>query len=175
MEYQGWFILISVFVGIAAIALCIQAGMLFAIFKTARATEEQVKKVVPQVQSMLPKVEALVASSTSAVDMSRQQIFEITSKASEILDVTRVQMARLDGVIEDASNRAHNQLAHAEMVIDDTVSRAQQTVSVVHSGIMKPMREIQGVAAGVRTAIFYLMRGGRPSPAQATADEEMFI
>ena len=175
MEYQGWFILISVFVGIAAIALCIQAGMLFAIFKSARATEEQVKKVVPQVQSMLPKVEALVASSTSAVDMSRKQIFEITSKASEILDVTRVQLARIDGVLEDASNRAHNQLAHAEMVIDDTVSRAQETVSVVHSGIMKPMREIQGVAAGVRTAIFYLMRGGRPSPAQATADEEMFI
>jgi hypothetical protein len=55
------------------------------------------------------------------------------------------------------------------------MSRAQETVATVQSGIMKPLREIQGVAAGVRTAIFYLMRGGRPSPAQATADEEMFI
>jgi hypothetical protein len=86
-----------------------------------------------------------------------------------------VQLARIDGVLEDASTRAHNQLAHAEMVIDDTMSRAQETVIIAHRGIMKPLREIQGVAAGVRTAIFYLMRGGRPSPAQATADEEMFI
>ena len=71
--------------------------------------------------------------------------------------------------------RAHNQLAHAEMVIDDTMSRAQETVTTVQRGIMTPLREIQGVAAGVRTTILYLMRGGRPSPAPATADEEMFI
>lgn len=182
MDNQGWFILISVFVGISAIALCIQAGMLVAIFKTARATEEQVKRlvpkveaVIPKVEALLPKVESLVVRSTEVVEMSRLQIHDITTKASDILDLARVQMARIDGVIEDASERAHNQLAHAEMVIDDTMSRAQETVSTVHSGIMKPLREINGVAAGVRSAIFYLVRGGRPSPAQATADEEMFI
>jgi hypothetical protein len=175
MDNQALFILLAVFVGISAIALCIQAGMLVGIYKSARATEEQVKRVIPQVESMLPKVEALVVSSTAAVDMSRKQIHEITVKASDILDVTRVQLARIDGVLEDASTRAHNQLAHAELVLDDTMSRAQETVATVQDGIMKPLREIQGVAAGVRTAFLYLMRGGRPSPAQATADEEMFI
>jgi hypothetical protein len=61
------------------------------------------------------------------------------------------------------------------MVLDETMSRAQETVNVVQSGIMMPLREIQGVAAGVRTAIYYLIRGGRPNPTEATADEEMFI
>jgi hypothetical protein len=107
--------------------------------------------------------------------MSRKQIEEITTKASEILDITRVQLDRIDGVLEDASVRVRNQMAHAEILIDDTMSRAQETVVTFHRGIMTPLREIQGVAAGVRTAIFYLMRGGRPNPAQATADEEMFI
>ena len=153
-------IIMAVFTGIAAIALCIQAGMLFGIYKSARATEEHVKRVIPKVESMLPKVETLVESSTAAVDMSRKQIQEITAKASDILDVTRLQLARIDGVLEDASTRAHNQLAHAEMVIDETISRAQETVATVQNGIMVPLREIQGVAAGVRTAIFYLMRGG---------------
>src|SRR5580693_5439231 len=138
MDNQALFILLAVFVGISAIAMCIQAGMLFGIYKSARATEEQVKRVIPQVESMLPKVEALVVSSTAA---------------SDILDVTRTQLARIDSVIEDASARAHVQLAHAEMVIDETMSRAQHTVAVVQSGIMTPLREIQGVAAGVRTAI----------------------
>jgi hypothetical protein len=175
MENQAWFILLSVFVGIAAIALSIQAGMLFGIYKSARSTEDHVKRVIPQVESMLPKVEALVVSSTAAIDMSRRQIQDITMKASDILDVTRVQLARIDGVLEDASVRAHQQLAHAELVIDDAMSRAQETVTTVQRGIMAPLREIQGVAAGVRTTIYHLMRGGRPSPAQATADEEMFI
>ena len=175
MENQTLVILLTVFVGISAIALLIQAGMLIGIYKSARATEEHVKRVIPKVESMLPKMELLVESSTATVDMSRKQIHEITVKASDILDVTRVQLARIDGVLEDASTRAHQQLAHAEMVIDETMSRAHETVVTVHRGIMVPLREIQGVATGVRTAILHLMRSGRPSPAQATADEEMFI
>jgi hypothetical protein len=61
------------------------------------------------------------------------------------------------------------------MVIDDTMSRAHETVAMVHGGILRPLREIHGIAAGVRTAINHLARGGRPSVAQATHDEEMFI
>jgi broad specificity phosphatase PhoE len=175
MDNQQLLIVLTVFVAIAAIALLIQAGMLIGIYKSARSTEEYVKRVIPKVESILPKMETLVVSSTATIDMSRKQIHEITVKASDILDVTRLQLARIDGVLEDASERAHNQLAHAEMMIDDTMSRAQETVQIVHKGVMAPLREIHGVAAGVRTAIFYLMRGGRPSPAQATADEEMFI
>jgi hypothetical protein len=175
MENQALIIILAVFVAIAAIALCVGAGMLFGLYKSARAIEEQVKRVMPRVETLLPKIEALTVSSTATVELSRRRIEDITVKASDILDVTRVQLARIDSVLEDASARAHVQLAHAEMVIDDTVSRAQQTVSVVQEGIMAPIREIHGVAAGLRTAFHHLMRGGRPSPAQATADEEMFI
>jgi hypothetical protein len=175
MDNQALLIIMAIFVAVAAIALCIQAGMLFGIYKSAKVTEESVKRVLPKVESLLPKVELLVHTSTETIDMSRKQIHEITTKASDILDLTRVQLARIDGVLGDAAARAHVQLAHADLVIEDTMTRAHETVTVVHSGIMAPLREIQGVAAGVRTAIFHLMRGVRPSPAQATADEEMFI
>jgi hypothetical protein len=61
------------------------------------------------------------------------------------------------------------------MVMDDTVTRVQETVNLVHTGVMRPLRQVNGVAAGIRTAVAQLMRGGRPSVAQATSDEEMFI
>jgi hypothetical protein len=63
----------------------------------------------------------------------------------------------------------------AEMVLDDTVSRVHESVSMVHQGINRPLREISGVATGLRAAIAYLVRGNRPTPAQVTQDEEMFI
>jgi hypothetical protein len=78
-------------------------------------------------------------------------------------------------VVTDASSRAKVQLEKMEMVVDDTVSRVHQTVTVVNSGVIRPIRELQGVAAGVRTAVQYLLQGGRPSVAQATQDDEMFI
>jgi hypothetical protein len=41
---------------------------------------------------------------------------------------------------------------------------------------MRPLREIHGVAAGLRATLLHLASGGRStSVAQATQDEEMFI
>ncbi len=165
---QNLLIIIAVFVFVAAAALCIQAGFLFGIYKATRKLEE---RTLP----LLPKVEALVESSRTVVDNSRVQIQEITVKTNEILDATRRQLARVDEVMEDAVARAHIQLDHAEMVVDDSINRAQETVTLVHNGIMMPLREIQGVAAGLRAGLRYLMRGRNNGPVHATADEEMFI
>lgn len=168
MDQQTLLIIMAVFVTVAAIALVIQAGLLFGIYKSARALEQNTTR-------LLPKVEALVDSSRTAVEDSRRQIVEITAKTSDILDITRKQLAVVDSVLEDASARARIQFDRAEMVLDDTMNRAQETVALVHSGIMKPLREIQGISSGLKAAFNYLLRGGGASPARATADEEMFI
>ena len=61
-----------------------------------------------------------------------------------------------------------------ELVLDDTFNRAHETVAVVHDGIMRPLRELNGIAAGVRAALVPWPR--QPSQVdQATSDEEMFI
>jgi len=168
MDQSQLLIVIAVFVFVAALAMCTQAFFLFGIFKAARALQE---KAVP----LVPKMDALVESSRVAIDDSRRQIHEITAKTSDILDVTRKQLARVDEVLEDASGRARVQFDRAEMVLDDAMIRTQETVALVHSGIMKPLREIQGVTAGVRAALNFLMRGRHNGPVHATADEEMFI
>jgi hypothetical protein len=87
----------------------------------------------------------------------------------------KVQMGKLDTVITDATQRAKVQLEHAELVVDDTMSRVHQSVTAVHNGIVRPVREIQAVTAGVSAAIQHLLRGGRPNVAQVTHDDEMFI
>jgi hypothetical protein len=46
---------------------------------------------------------------------------------------------------------------------------------VLHDGIMKPLREVNGIAAGVRAALGAMARGNRPTVDRATSDEEMFI
>ncbi len=158
----------TAFVIIAAIALCIQAGMLAGIAKTAKSLQSEI-------QPLIPKVESLVDTAKTTVEQSRKQITEITTKTNEILESTKSQLATIEEVVYDASTRAKVQMERVEMVLDDTLSRAHQTVATVHEGIMRPLKEINGVAVGIRTALNYLARGNRPSPDQATSDEEMFI
>jgi F0F1-type ATP synthase membrane subunit b/b' len=167
MDQQTLLTVMTVFVCISAIALLIQAGMLFGLYRSARGLQENV-------QRLLPKIESLVDTSRQTVEDSRKHILEITAKTSDILETARKQLQRVDEVLEDATARAHIQLEHAELVLDDAMERAHDTVALVHTGIMKPLREIQGVAAGLRTVIQFLLRG-RPNPTHATSDEEMFI
>ena len=72
----------TAFVIISAIALCIQAGMLAGIYKTTKALQEKI-------DPLLPKVDNLVAKATSTVEQSSRQITEITSRTNDILDSTK--------------------------------------------------------------------------------------
>jgi ABC-type transporter Mla subunit MlaD len=158
----------TAFVIVSAIALCVQAGMLAGIYRTTKALQESVNP-------LLPKVESLVAKATSTVEQSGKQITEITTRTNDILDSTKRQLAIVEEVVGDAAARAKVQMERMELVLDDTFSRAHETVAVVHDGILRPLRELNGIAAGVRAAVGALGRGNRSPVDRATSDEEMFI
>jgi phage-related tail protein len=170
------------FVILSAIAMCIQAGLLFGIYRASKAMQEQTAAIMPQAKSVLAKAEStldqsrhnVVQVTAKLVEIS-ERFSEITEKANQMMDMGKAQLVKIDSVITDASTRAKVQLERAEMVVDDTVTRVHDSVSAVHNGIMRPIREVQGVATGVKTAVSTFMRGGRPSVAQVTQDDEMFI
>ena len=167
MDEHSLLTVMTVFVIVAAIALLIQAGMLVGIFRASRGLQQNV-------QRLTPKIEGVLEVSKQTIEDSRKQVADITSKTSEILDTTRKQVQRIDEFLDDAAARARVQMDRAEMVLDDAMVRTQRTVAVVEGGILKPIVQIQGVAAGIKTALTFLLRG-RPNPEEAHSDEEMFI
>jgi hypothetical protein len=168
MDTQFLLTIMAVFTGTAAVALLIQAAFLIGIYKSSRKTQVSFEKLAA-------RIESVADNSLSAVIEIKANIGELTTKTNAILDSTGRQIKLVEGVVNDATTRARNQMDRAEMVLDDAVSRAHETLAVVHTGIMKPIREINGVALGVRAALQYFFQGGRPNPDRATADEEMFI
>jgi hypothetical protein len=169
MDNQTIFLaLIAVFVAVSAAALIFQAAMLYGTYKVSRELRD---KIVP----LTVKVDALVETSRVTIDEARVKMTEITTRANQILDAAKQQMATVEEVLQDASMRTRRQLERAEFVVDDALTRAQDTVELVQKGVLAPLRGINGVAAGVRAALQFLMRGTRPSPDQVTVDEEMFI
>ncbi len=168
MDQTTLLTILTVFVCVSALALIFQAGLLFGIYKSSRSLSDNL-------QRLMPKLDSLLESSRTTVEESRRQITEISMRTNDILDVARRQLVRLDEVLEDATARARVQFDRVEMVLDDTMGRVQDTVAMVHNGVLKPLKEIQGVASGLRAAFFFLLRGRRSNPANATVDEEMFI
>ena len=176
MDQNTLLTIMAVFVFVAAVAMVVQAGFLYGIYKAARGAQESVKTFIPKAEALLPKVHALLETSQQTIADSRAQIADITAKTSDILATTHKQVQRIDGLLEDASARARVHMDRADLMIDDVMGKAHHTANIVHSGILKPLQQVQGVAAGLKTALQFLSRG-RPNPADAPlhADEEMFI
>jgi hypothetical protein len=168
MDNHTLLILLTIFVAVSAAALLIQACMLIGLLVVARRLQEKIMPLIPEVQGIV----GIVRRTTERVEKHIERI-GVTSTA--ILDVTKQQLVRVDELLGDATSRAKVQMERAEMVLDDTMTRVQETVAYVQSGVLRPVREVYGILAGIRTALAHLGRAGRPTVDHATSDEEMFI
>ena len=161
-------VIVSIAMSIVAVAVLFQAAMVFGMYKAS-------KELRDKMNVFLPKAEGLLGLAEKSLNESRQEINEITTKARSMMDAAQTQLTRIDNVVTDATGRAKAQIERVEMIVDDTLSRVHGTVVQLNNGVLKPVREVNALAQGVRAAVSTLLKGGRPSVAQATADEEMFI
>lgn len=226
--------LLTIFVGLAAFAMFIQAVMLIVLGVVAFKLQQKImpllgpaqgilqtsKRMVDKVEGHVDRIGASVethvdkiGSSSSALldkvatssssfidkisnssnalvekvtdssgvliekvgDSTSKLIDKVEGSSSSILDTAKQQLVKVDELLNDATTRAKSQMDRAEMVLDDTMTRVHQTVSTVQSGVLRPVREVQGIFAGVKGALSYLSKAGRPTVDHATSDEEMFI
>lgn len=141
---------IAIFVALAAISMIVQAVMTVGMYRAVRSLQAQVTPLIPQAQ------ETLVS-------------------ARDILTSAKEQLIEVEAVVTDASSRARRQLERTELVVEDTVTRVQETVSALQGTVMRPIREVNGLAAGVKAGVKTFLRGQRPNVDRVTLDEEMFI
>ncbi|MDX2154307.1 MAG: hypothetical protein SFV54_26435 [Bryobacteraceae bacterium] len=168
MTPDGLIMVMAGAVVVSALALVLQLLILYGLYRSTQATQAQLTE-------LMPRVGKLIENAETTLKQGREQITEVTTKANEVLGLARTQLDRVDGSLGEVLVKLKGQLERAEVMLDDSLTRVHQTVTTVHTGVMKPLREVSGVAAGVRAAINHLTRGGRPNPNQATHDEEMFI
>ncbi len=161
-------ILLTVFVLVAAISLFGQMAALVGLLFVARDLKTKLMTVWPEIES-------IIGSSKRTVDKAENHIAVIGASSVAILEVTKQQLTKVDELLTDASTRAKVQMERAEMVMDDTMTRVQETVNVVQRGVLRPVREVHGVIAGVRMAFAHFSRRNRSTVDHATSDEEMFI
>ncbi len=163
------------FSAVACAALVIQVILLLVMAVASVKMRRQVSALVARTEPLIEKIEPLTESSRELLAEVRRYAADIAGKTGEILDVSRKQLGRVDEVLAEATTRTRAQMDRIEMVMDDTVNRFQETTSLLQNGIIKPLRQVAGLTAGIRAAFSFLVNGGRTTVEQATHDEEMFI
>jgi len=168
-------IVLTVFVGLCTISMVTQMVVMVGMYLRFKSLQEQIRVFTPRVEQLLESAQKTLEQSRKQITEVSSKVTEVTSKANEVLDSTRTNLGRVEEVLVEATTRAKAQIERVDLVLEDTITRVHESVAMLHNGVLRPLKEINGVSAGVRAGIRAFLSGKRPSVAQATHDEEMFI
>ena len=157
------------------------------------AIQAAVSKVGPAIDRFLPVADkaadaveragALIESANQTTCTANQIMQDVRPKIAEISDETaaivrsgRQQVERLGDLLHDAGDRTRVRLEQIDHAVDATVNQIENVSGAVKSAVLRPVREVNGIAAGISAAVSTLVHGQHKSSVDsATQDEEMFI
>ena len=106
----------------------------------------------------------------------RPRIAEISGETAAIVRSGREQVERMGGLLHDAGDRVRGRLEQIDHAVETTVNQIENVSGAVKNAVLRPIREVNGIAAGISAAVSTIVRGQRKSSVDsATQDEEMFI
>jgi methyl-accepting chemotaxis protein len=132
--------------------------------------------VAGKVAPVVDEVGMLLATANRIMQETRPRISELSAEAVEIATSARQQVECLGELLHDAGDRARTRLEQIDQAVDSTVEQVGQVGDAMKRAVLRPVREANGLAAGISAAVSTLVHHSRkPSVDQATQDEEMFI
>ena len=155
------------------VAVFVAQTILLLIFVVAfRQWLSRTGSVIEQISHNL---EPVLATSRELMAESRERLAALGANLHEISQIAKSQMLRVDGFVKDTTERAQMQIVRLDQLVGDTMDRVEETTEAIQDGVLKPVRELSAVAAGIRTGVEFLMKRNRKTVERATQDEEMFI
>jgi methyl-accepting chemotaxis protein len=137
---------------------------------------DEIGVVAGKLAPVVDDVGMVLAATNRIVGEARPRISELSEEAVGIARSARQQVERIGEVLHDAGDRAHVRLEQIDQAVDSTVEQVGQVGDAMKRAVLRPVREVNGLAAGISAAVSALVHHSRkPSVDQATQDEEMFI
>lgn len=144
---------------------------------------ERFPALIEKTVGVVERAGALVQSANQATMTANQimrdtrpRIAEISTETAAIVRSGREQVERVGDLLHDAGDRARTRLEQIDHTVESTVNQIENVSGAVKSAVLRPVREVNGIAAGISAAVSTIVRGSRKSSVDsATQDEEMFI
>ena len=173
MEHLDWFI------GLTALAILLQAGILFALYMTVRATTTRMEALAGEFKTKtLPTVEtaqAMLVDLRPKIDQIVGNVSNIAGTAEDSAQMVRSQMARLDATMNDVLDRARLHVIRADDIVGRTLDKVEDTSDKVQRTVMSPIRQVSGLMQGVSAGVETFFGQRRRSRSEMQPQDEMFI
>ena len=132
--------------------------------------------VVERTGVLIQSVNRVTATANLIMQDVRPRIADISDQTVAIVRSGREQVERVGDLLHDAGDRTHARLEQIDHAVEATIKQIENVSGTVKSAVLRPVREVSGIAAGISAMVATLGRGRHKSSVDsATQDEEMFI
>jgi hypothetical protein len=159
------FTLLTIFVGLTALAVMTQAAVLLAIYLMSRRLSEQVERFMKETRETMAPVKNIAENLRTA----SANMVEIGQSAKE-------QFRRVEVMVTDTGEVLQTQLLRLDAATRDVIERVNTTAQILQDSVVRPVREVAAVAKGLGRGLeSFFFRRQRSTVDQAHQDEELFI
>ena len=137
-------------------------------FEKAGVALEKMGPIADNVSTTLASVNRILVE-------VRPRVAEVSSDIAATVRAGRGHVERLGDLLDNAGERAGERLDQIDQAVAGTVEQVQHVGETVKHAMMRPVREVNGIAAGISAAVSTLVKGRKSSVDAATQDEELFI
>jgi methyl-accepting chemotaxis protein len=137
---------------------------------------DEIAPLVEKLGTAADQAGKVLTNTNRIIEEARPRISEVSSEVAAISHSGREQVERLGELLQDAGERARDRLEQIDHTVESTVEQVEQAGEAMKRTVMRPVREVNGIAAGISAAVATLVKKPRKhSVDSATQDEEMFI
>lgn len=171
MAHEG---LLTAFVIVTALAVVIQAAILFAIYGALRQLREAVMRIDAGIKEHF---HPLLRSLSSIAAAAREPVSAILGNVAEISGVVRERTVTADAVAGEILDRLRADAIRLDELLITMFEKMQRAGDAVERGVLAPIREVSALLAGVRRGLEFFLTRKRPAPSaeRAQHEEQLFI
>jgi hypothetical protein len=173
MEHLDWFI------GLTALAILMQAAILFALYLTVRKTTTRMEALAGEFKTRtIPTVEtaqALLVDMRPKIDQIVGNVSQIAGSAQYSANLVRSQMERIDETMNDVLDRARLQVIRADDIVGRTLDKVENTTDMVHHAVSSPIRQVSGLMQGLSAGFEHFLGQRRRNRNMGVPQDELFI
>jgi methyl-accepting chemotaxis protein len=160
---------------IATLCILVMAGVAVLLQRIVAKVQGKVDDLMGRVTPIIDTASRIAAENAPKVNDIASSAQVIAANARDVSGELKDQAHRFAEVGKDIADRTRSQVARADAAIDDSVEQMHVAGAQAKEAMMKPVREANAVAAGIRAAVSTYAAGRRTPIDHIPQDEEMFI
>jgi methyl-accepting chemotaxis protein len=165
-----------VFVGIAALAILMQAFILLVLLLAVRKTARTVESAAADLRDVLVPVVPLVKTARATLERIAPQIEVAVGNLTAISSELREQTSDVHATATELIERLRVQASRADLMLSAMLDAIEKTAGFARNAISLPARQLGAIASALR-AIDDSLRGATPREPEmhAAKDNDLFI